>query len=135
MGRTTFEPALSAPHWPWGDRPVFVLGGHRPDETPDHVVVESDPERMLGRLRNARSGDATGNVHLVGGPRTIETFRALGALSEVRLMVLPIMTGSGRRLTPELDVSTGFQLRDVRQWPADVVELSYGVARVQAIAK
>jgi hypothetical protein len=28
MGRTTFEPALTAPRWPWADLDVFVLGGH-----------------------------------------------------------------------------------------------------------
>ena len=40
MGRTTFEPALTAPHWPWHDRPVYVLGSQRPAGTPDHVVVD-----------------------------------------------------------------------------------------------
>jgi dihydrofolate reductase len=126
MGRTTFEPALSAPHWPWGDRPVFVLGGHRPTGTPDHVVVEADPARLLERLRDAGTG---GDVHLIGGPRTVETMRALGALDELRLLVLPILTGDGRRLTPEVDTGTNLQRRDVRQWPAGVVELTYAVGR------
>jgi len=67
MGRTTFEPALSAPHWPWGDLDVFVLGSHR------------------------------------CGPRTIETYRALGALDEFRLLVLPMLAGDGRRVTPDVD--------------------------------
>src|SRR5919206_4562283 len=60
MGRTTFEPALTADRWPWPELDVFVLGSHRPDGTPDHVVVESDPERLLGRLQGRE-------VHLVGG--------------------------------------------------------------------
>jgi len=42
MGRTTFEPALGAPCWPWGDLGVFVLVSHRPAGTTDHVVVDSD---------------------------------------------------------------------------------------------
>jgi dihydrofolate reductase len=124
MGRTTFEPALSAPHWPWGDRPVFVLGGHRPRGTPDHVVVEAAPARLLERLRDDTSG---GDVHLVGGPRTIETMRSLGVLDELRVLVLPILTSRGRHLTPDLDASTDLQLGDVRQWPAGVVELTYTV--------
>jgi hypothetical protein len=53
--------------------------------------------------------------------------RTLGALDEVRLMVLPIFTGNGRRLTPEFDSSTQLELRAVRQWPAGVVELVYGI--------
>jgi dihydrofolate reductase len=126
MGRTTFEPALSAPHWPWGDRPVFVLSGHRPAGAPDHVVVEADPVRLVRRLEDASTG---GDVHLVGGPRTIETMRALGALDELRLLILPILTGGGRHLTPEVDARTDLQLGDVRQWPAGVVELTYAIRR------
>jgi dihydrofolate reductase len=68
MGRTTFEPALGADRWPWPDLDVFVLGPHRPSGTPDDVVVDDDAERLLQKVRCAnRSGD----VHLVGGPRTI----------------------------------------------------------------
>jgi hypothetical protein len=55
MGRTTFEPALTNDRWPWPN---------------------SDPARLLEKLRAANQGGA---VHLVGGPRTIETFRALDA--------------------------------------------------------
>src|SRR3954464_10983724 len=98
MGRTTFEPAIGAPNWPWGDLPVYVLGSHRPEGTPEHVVVDADPPRLLEQLRAAGSD---GDVHLVGGPRTIETFRRLGALDELGLMVLPMLTTSGRALTPE----------------------------------
>jgi dihydrofolate reductase len=121
MGRTTFEPALSAPHWPWGDRPVYVLGRHRPAGTPDHVVFDADPAQLVQRLRDAGDGD----VHVVGGPQTVETLRSLGALDELRLLVLPILTGSGRRLTPDLNMATGLDLRTVREWPAGVVELVY----------
>ena len=77
MGRTTFEPALGSDRWPWPDLDAFVLGSHRPDGTPDDVVVESAPATLLERIRSANKG---GDVHLVGGPSTIETFRKLGAL-------------------------------------------------------
>jgi dihydrofolate reductase len=96
MGRTTFEPALTADRWPWPNLDVFVLGSHRPSGTPDHVVSDSDPARLLERLRNANQG---GDVHLVGGPRTIETFRVLGALDKLGLIVLPLLLGTGMRLT------------------------------------
>jgi dihydrofolate reductase len=80
MGRTTFEPALGADEWPWADLEVFVVASHRPSGTPDHVVVDSDPRRLLESVRDRNRG---GDVHLVGGPRTIETFRLLGALDEL----------------------------------------------------
>ena len=81
MGRTTFEPALSADRWPWPNLDVFVLGSRRPEGTPDDVVVESDPSRLLERLRESNRG---GDVHLIGGPRTIETYRALGRSTRSR---------------------------------------------------
>lgn len=65
MGRTTFEPALGADRWPWPDLDVFVLGSHRPAGTPEHVVVDSEPVRLL-------TPAATSGVKL-----TLESERAL----------------------------------------------------------
>jgi dihydrofolate reductase len=124
MGRTTFEPALSAGRWPWPNLDVFVLGSHRPEGTPDHVVVDSDPERLLEQLREANRG---GDVHLVGGPKTIETFRALGALDKLGLIVLPILLGDGMRLTPALSTDTALTLESERALPGGSVELVYGL--------
>jgi dihydrofolate reductase len=124
MGRTTFEPALSAPFWPWGELDVHVLGSGRPAGTPEAVTFDSDPTRLLERLRASNRG---GDVHLVGGPKTIETFRALGALDEIRLMVLPIFTGRGRQLTPDLNSDSSLGLVDTHTWPGGVVELTYSV--------
>jgi dihydrofolate reductase len=124
MGRTTFEPALAAPSWPWGDLPVYVLGSHRPAGTPEHVVVDADPERLLQRLRAANNG---GDVHLVGGPRTIETFRTMNALDEFRLLVLPVLGGEGRRVTPGIDPRATLTLVGTTTWPAGVVELTYRI--------
>ena len=122
MGRTTFEPALSADRWPWPNLDVFVLGSHRPSGTPDHVVVESDPEGLLQRLREANQG---GDVHLVGGPRTIETFRALGALDKLGLIVLPLLIGEGMRLTSWLSTDTELTLESERALPGGSVEIVY----------
>jgi dihydrofolate reductase len=124
MGRTTFEPALAAPFWPWGDLAVYVLGSRRPDGTPDHVVFEADPARLVTRLRDANIG---GDVHLVGGPRTIEAIRALGALDELRLLVLPMLGGAGGRLTPDVDEDAALSFVDARPWPNGVVELTYAL--------
>src|SRR5207245_1523780 len=53
MGRTTFEPALASDWWPWPNLNVFVLGSRRPPGTPAHVVTDSDPARLLDKLRAA----------------------------------------------------------------------------------
>lgn len=125
MGRTTFEPALSAPFWPWGDLAVYVLGSERPSGSPDHVVVDDDPARLLERVREASDG---GDVHLVGGPKTVEAYRALGALDEMRFLVLPIFTGAGRRLTSDVNADTNLALTAHREWANGVVEVTYRVA-------
>jgi len=122
MGRTTFEPALSADRWPWPNLDVFVLGSHRPSGTPDHVVTGSDPVRLLEKLREANQG---GDVHLVGGPRTMETFRALGALDKLGLIVLPLLMGEGMRLTPTLSTDTELTLESERALPGGSVEIVY----------
>jgi dihydrofolate reductase len=122
MGRTTFEPALGADRWPWPNLDVFVLGSQRPSGTPDHVVVESDPARLLDRLRDANQG---GDVHLVGGPRTIETVRALGALDKLGLIVLPLLLGTGLRLTPPLESGARLTLESVGALPEGSVEIVY----------
>jgi dihydrofolate reductase len=124
MGRTTFEPALGAKRWPWPDLDVFVLGSQRPPGTPDHVVVESDPARLLEQISEANRG---GDVHLVGGPRTIETFRALGALDKLGLIVLPLLLGEGMRLTPSVSTAAGLTLESERALPGGSVEVVYDV--------
>ena len=122
MGRATFEPALTADRWPWPNLDVFVLGSRRLVGTPDHVVVEGDPERLLQRVRDANRG---GDVHLVGGPRTIETYRALGALDKLGLIVLPLLLGDGMRLTPSLSVDAKLTLESAHALPGDSVEIVY----------
>lgn len=125
MGRATFEPALGAEDWPWPGLDVFVLGSHRPAGTPDHVVVDGDPAGLLGKVREANRG---GDVHLVGGPRTVETFRRMGALDLLGLIVAPVLVGSGRQLTPALDPQTRFTLETERRLPTGAVELVYACA-------
>jgi dihydrofolate reductase len=68
MGRTTFLPALEAPAWPW-TQPVFVLTSRPlPEGTPDHVTTAPTPAALLKAMETA---GVTGDVHLVGGPRTM----------------------------------------------------------------
>jgi dihydrofolate reductase len=98
MGHTTFEPALPADRRPWPNLDVFVLGAEVSTEgAPALVMTDSDPVRLLEKLHAANRG---GDVHLIGGPRTIETFRALGALDKLELVILPLSLGAGMRLTP-----------------------------------
>ena len=122
MGRTTFEPALGAPQWPWDDLDVFVLGSSRPPGTPEHVVVDDDPARLLERVREANRG---GDVHLVGGPSTIEAFRTLGALDALGLVVVPFLLGAGKQLTPAVGTDARLTFESARPLPDGPLEVTY----------
>jgi dihydrofolate reductase len=122
MGRTTFEPALTNSRWPWPDLGVFVLGSRRPAGTPEDVVTDSDPVRLLEKIRAANRG---GDVHLVGGPRTIQTFHALGALDTLELVIVPLLFGAGMRLTPGLSPSVGLTFERERALTGGAVEIVY----------
>lgn len=89
------------------------------------MVTDSDPVRLLETLGAANQG---GDVHLVGGPRTIETFRALGALDTLELVVLPVLFGAGMRLTPALSPETGLTFERERALQGGSVEIVYAVS-------
>ncbi|MFI9562799.1 dihydrofolate reductase family protein [Streptomyces rishiriensis] len=78
--------------------------------------------RLLEKLRSANRG---GDVHLVGGPRTIGTVHALGALDTLELVVLPMLFGGGTQLTPMLGADTGLTFRRERALPGGSVEIVY----------
>lgn len=130
MGRTTFEPALGADRWPWPDLDVFVLGADVSTKgAAAPIVTDRDPVRLLEKLRSANRGK---DVHLVGGPKTIETFRALGALDKLGLIVLPLFLGNGMRLTPSLSIDTELALESQRSLPGGSVEVVYACAGVRS---
>jgi dihydrofolate reductase len=122
MGITTLGPAIDADPWPWSDVEVFVLGSERPPGIPDEVLVDGDPDRLLERVREANHG---GDVHLIGGPTTIETYRQRGAIDEFGLVVLPIFAGEGMQLTPSLQTDERLTLKSERVLPSGAVELIY----------
>ncbi len=99
MGRSTFVPALGAPTWPWQGMQVFVMTSQPlPPEIPQDVIsISGGPTEALERLRT-RGSD--GDVHVVGGPRTIEGLIGVGGLDRLEVVVLPILLGDGVRLTP-----------------------------------
>lgn len=123
MGRTTFEPALANDRWPWPDLDVFVLGSDVPTGgVPVPIVTDSDPARLLEKVRAKNRG---GDVHLVGGVRTIETFRAMGALDKLGLLVLPFFLGGGTQLTPAISTDTRLVLEQTHALAEGAVEIIY----------
>lgn len=125
MGRTTFLPALSAPQWPWPGLQVFVItSSPLPSGTPPEVVaVAGGPEQAAQRLRS-RGSDK--DVHVVGGPRTIQGLDGADALDRLEIVVLPIVLGAGVALSPEGTRTSRLRLLDAPHvHPDGSVELVY----------
>lgn len=92
------------------------------DVEPGRPAPTSGHDRLLA----ANQGR---DVHLVGGPRTIDTFRAIGALDQLELIVLPLLFGAGMRLTPALSPDTGLTFERERALPGGSVEIVYALSR------
>jgi len=125
MGRSTFLPALAAPAWPWPGLEVYVLTSRPlPEQTPPDVIVSrGGPQELAGQLLARESG---GDVHLVGGPRTIQAFRQAGALDRLELVVLPILLGDGVPLSPPGTTALPLRLLQAdRVFPDGSAELVY----------
>jgi dihydrofolate reductase len=125
MGRTTFEPALDAPNWPWPGLEVFVLTSTPlPAGAPPEIVTESDPAALLERMRAA---DFEGDVHLIGGPKTVRAFHSIGALDELGVILLPLLAGSGVPISRSGMEMERLTLESERRFPDGAVELLYSV--------
>jgi dihydrofolate reductase len=126
MGRTTFDPALNAPSWPWPGLPAYVLTSRAlPSALPDEVVSASSASELLERMH--RDGVA-GDVHLVGGPRTIRAFREIGALDRLEVVLLPVLLGHGVPLSPPGSSPARLAPSSQRTLPGGSVELAYALA-------
>jgi len=129
MGRRTFLPALGAPQWPWRALQVFVITSSPlpPGTPPDVVVISGGPAEALERLQ-ARGSD--NDVHVVGGPLTIQGLAELGALDRLEVVVLPLILGQGVPLSPPGTTSSGLGLLgEPSVHPDGSVELVYHLRR------
>ena len=67
-----------------------------------------------------------GGPLLVAGSRTlVHTLMAHGLVDEYRLMIFPVVLGSGRRLFPETREKTTLTLADTRRFDSGVVLQTY----------
>ncbi len=126
MGRTTFEPAVGAPKWPWPGLEVFVLtSSPLPDGAPEGIVTDADPAALLERMRE---GGFEGDAHLIGGPKTVEAFLAIGALDQLGIVKLPLLVGGGVPFSSSGIEMQRLALESERSFPDGAVELLYSVA-------
>lgn len=147
MGRTSFDQGFEdwlAAGWPWPGKPVYVLTSRPlPEKAAAAGVIASQggPAGLVAQLREA---GLTRDVHLLGGPRTVQAFMEVGALDRLGIVVPPVLLGSGvslfaiepmsfsnerwaasQSLPPEAAARPRFQLERHRAFPDGAVELVY----------
>jgi dihydrofolate reductase len=132
LGRVTYEGFAEA--WPsregefadkFNDMPKFVASTTLDDPGWNNTtVIGDDVAAAVARLKEQPGGDI-----LVNGSATlVKTLMEHGLVDEIRLMVFPVVLGSGKRVFPEGTDMTSLRLVDTK--PAgECLILTYQPAR------
>ena len=90
-------------------------------------MIDDDVIGAVARLK-----EQAGSPILVVGSRTlVHTLIAHDLIDEYRLMVFPVVLGSGRRLFPETPHKTTLRLVDTHPFSSGVVVQTYQPKRAQ----
>jgi dihydrofolate reductase len=132
LGRVTYE-ALAAfwPHQPGGTPMVDYI-----NSVPKFVVSETLEEPLGWNNSTLIDGNVTEGINelkrragkditILGSGALVRTLLGEGLLDELRLMVHPIVLGSGKRLFEDGDDRKGLELIDSRTFGTGVVYLAY----------
>ena len=130
LGRRTFEGFAAV--WPdqtgdFADKmnglPKIVVSSTLEDPAwSPTTVIRGDVARELGAMKDAPGGD----ILVAGSGHLVRTMLADGLVDELRLMVFPIVLGTGNRLFSDGTPRTSLRLVEARPvGPAGVVVLTY----------
>ena len=104
MGRHTFEmapdPDQYADNYEY-QLPLFVLTSSPPAQHPretDRLTFTFVTDGLESAVRQARAAAGDKAVQVVGGPRLTSELLLAGLLDELRVDVMPVFLGTGRRL-------------------------------------
>jgi dihydrofolate reductase len=132
LGRVTYEGFAEA--WPsrdgefadkFNNMPKYVVSStlEDPDWTNSTVIEGDDLSEAVARIKDGHDGDVV--VH--GSAQLVQALLANDLLDELRLMVFPVVLGSGKRLWGESSDKTRLKLVDSRPVGDEgVVVLTYG---------
>jgi dihydrofolate reductase len=130
IGRGTYE--FWAGHWPTSDMQPFA---DFINSTRKHVFTSGTPElewqnSTLVRepaeayVASLRAGDG-GDIGIHGSIALAHSLLRAGLVDELRLVVSPVVAGSGRRLFAEGTPRQGWELLDLDRTPSGVLLLGY----------
>ena len=129
LGRKTFEGFADA--WPsrdgefadkFNNMPKYVVSStlKDPDWT-NSTVIDGDLGEEVSKLKQELDGDIV--VH--GSPQLAQTLIEHDLVDEYRLMVFPVLLGSGARLFPESPDKTTLELADTKTFATGVQVHTY----------
>ncbi|MGY1810502.1 dihydrofolate reductase family protein [Blastococcus sp. SYSU D00669] len=136
LGRGTYE--IFAAHWPGASPEEQVLAGPL-GARPKHVVSTTLREPLgwqnsrlvrgdLGAAVRALKAEDGADLHLIGSPVLFRSLLALGLVDELRLMIDPVVVGSGKRLFGDGDAPRPLRLADSRATSTGAVIATYTAA-------
>src|ERR1700730_12855415 len=118
LGRVTYQAFASA--WPsvkgeFGDKfnnmPKYVVSSTlEKDDWTNSTLLKGDLVQEVSKLKQRLKGDIV--VH--GSAKLVQTLLANDLVDELRLMVYPVVLGSGKRLFGDSSDMKGLQLKDSR---------------------
>jgi dihydrofolate reductase len=134
LGRRTYQGFAAA--WPtmpgtgaYGERmnslPKYVVSTTLSDMTWNATLLQGDLAEELSRLKQEQGQD----ILVFGSGQLVQTLYARGLIDEYRLMVFPVVLGSGKRLFPEGGEKKAFKLVESKTFPSGVVVFTYQPSR------
>ena len=133
VGRITYESFAGA--WPsykgpFADRmngmPKYVVSSTLGDPAWNNTtVLQGEPMAAVAKLKQTLKGDI-----LVGGSRTlVNALRRHDLVDEYRLMVFPVILGSGAQFFDRTEDATNLRLTAMHSFANGAVQLTYQVLR------
>jgi dihydrofolate reductase len=134
LGRRIYRGFAAA--WPtmpgtvaYGERmnslPKYVASTTLSDMTWNATLIRGDLAEALSRLKQEDGQD----ILMFGSGQLVHTLHALGLIDEYRLMVFPVVLGSGKRLFPDGGEKQTLKLVESKPFPSGVVVLTYQPVR------
>lgn len=126
IGRNTYETVLAFDTWPYGEKPVIVLGTRPLKPAPPAARVEhmaGAPAEIVSQL------EARGVRHIyVDGGITIQRFLQAGLIQRLVITRVPVLIGSGISLFGALQGDIVLTHITTRHYATGLVQSEYAIA-------
>ena len=140
LGRVTYQ--IFAAFWPnaprdegFADRmnsiPKYVVSRSMTEAAWNNTTILTDPKRGVAALKEASGGD----IVLFGSADLLNALLGMDLIDELRLMVFPVVLGSGKRLFRDETDTTYLRLVDSLTFTSGVAVLTYQRADARPSSK